>query len=133
MKNLNLQSACLKCGRPRCPLPSEVGWGQRVGPSPEQKGPVLTAGGQDTGRRPSRNGGLPWWLSGEEPACRCSRHGFNPGPGRSQHAVGQQSLSHNYWACAPCSPGARESSPRPPAREGSPHGNKDPAQPKEIN
>ena len=22
--------------------------------------------------------GLPWWLSGEESACQCSRHGFDP-------------------------------------------------------
>ena len=23
-------------------------------------------------------GGLPWWLSGKEPACQCRRRGFNP-------------------------------------------------------
>ena len=22
--------------------------------------------------------GLPWWLSGKEPACQCRRHGFHP-------------------------------------------------------
>ena len=38
MKNLNLQSACLKCGRPRCPLPSEVGWGQPCGAEPRTEG-----------------------------------------------------------------------------------------------
>lgn len=49
------------------------GGGSCVGPSPEHEGPVLTPGGQDTGRCPSRNGGLPWWLNGKEPACQCRR------------------------------------------------------------
>ena len=26
--------------------------------------------------------GLPWWLSGKESACQCSRHGFNPWAGK---------------------------------------------------
>ena len=26
--------------------------------------------------------GLPWWLSGEEPACQCKRFGFDPWVGK---------------------------------------------------
>ena len=26
--------------------------------------------------------GLPWWLSGKESACQCSRHGFDPWVGK---------------------------------------------------
>ena len=32
-------------------------------------------------------GRLPWWLSGKESACRCSRHGFNPRSGRFPRAA----------------------------------------------
>ena len=35
---------------------------------------------------------LPCWLSGEEPACKCRRHGFNPWSGEIPHASGQLSL-----------------------------------------
>ena len=33
--------------------------------------------------------GLPWWLSGKKPACKCSRHGFDPWSGKIPHAVEQ--------------------------------------------
>ena len=50
--------------------------------------------------------GLPWWLSGKEPACQCRRHRFNPWigkilsvllPGKSH---GQRSLAgYSPWGC----------------------------------
>ena len=39
-------------------------------------------------------GGLPWWRSGWESACRCRGHGFEPWSGRIPHATEQLSL----WA-----------------------------------
>ena len=36
--------------------------------------------------------GLPWWLSGEESACQCRRHGFDPQSGKIPHAKEQLSL-----------------------------------------
>ena len=33
----------------------------------------------------------PWWLSGEESAFQCRRHGFNPWSGKISHAVEQLS------------------------------------------
>ena len=35
--------------------------------------------------------GLPWWLSGKEPTCRCRRHRFDPWSGKIPHAVEQLS------------------------------------------
>jgi len=32
---------------------------------------------------------LPWWLSGEESACQCRRHGSDPWSGNISHAMGQ--------------------------------------------
>ena len=32
---------------------------------------------------------LPWWLSGEESACQCRRHGFDPWSSEISHATGQ--------------------------------------------
>ena len=29
-----------------------------------------------------KGSGLPWWLSGEEPACQCKRFGFDPWVGK---------------------------------------------------
>ena len=34
-------------------------------------------------------GGLPWWLSGKESACQCSRHEFDLWSGKIPHAVEQ--------------------------------------------
>ena len=36
--------------------------------------------------------GLPWWLSGKESACQCTRHRFDPWPGKVPRAAEQQSL-----------------------------------------
>ena len=36
------------------------------------------------------SGRLPWWLSGEETACQCRRHGFDPWDGKIPHASEQQ-------------------------------------------
>ena len=36
--------------------------------------------------------GLPWWLSGKQPACQCRRPGFDPWSGKIPHAAGQLSL-----------------------------------------
>ena len=33
--------------------------------------------------------GLPWWCSGWESACQCSRHGFEPWSGKIPHAAEQ--------------------------------------------
>ena len=35
--------------------------------------------------------GLPWWLSGEESACQCGRHGCYPWCGKIPYATGQLS------------------------------------------
>ena len=35
---------------------------------------------------------LPWWLSGEEFACQCTRHRFNPSSRKILHATEQLSL-----------------------------------------
>ena len=35
--------------------------------------------------------GLPWWLSGKEPACQCRRRGFNPWSGKIPRAAEQLS------------------------------------------
>ena len=56
--------------------------------------------------------GLPWWLSGEEPACQWRRCGFDPWSGRIPHVVEQLSLctttlepgSCNYWSWCPLEP-----------------------------
>jgi len=37
--------------------------------------------------------GLPWWSSGEEPACQVRGHVFDPWSGKIPHAVGQLSPS----------------------------------------
>ena len=36
--------------------------------------------------------GCPWWLSGEEYACQCRGHGFDPWPRKIPHGVEQLSL-----------------------------------------
>ena len=36
--------------------------------------------------------GFPWWLSGQESACQCRRHGFDSLPEKIPHAVEQLSL-----------------------------------------
>ena len=46
-----------------------------------------------------RSEGLPWWLRGEEPACQCRRHGFNPWSGKISHA--KEQLSPCAWALEP--------------------------------
>ena len=35
--------------------------------------------------------GLPWWHSGEESACQCREHGFEPWSGKIPHAAKQLS------------------------------------------
>ena len=35
--------------------------------------------------------GLPWWLSGKEPACQCQKHRFDPRSGKIPHAAEQLS------------------------------------------
>jgi len=47
---------------------------------------------EGTSKRGARQMGLPWWLSGKEPACQCRRRGFNPWSGKIPHAVEQLSL-----------------------------------------
>ena len=42
------------------------------------------------------SGGLPWWLSGEDSACRCRRHSFDSWSGKIPHAEEQLSP----WATA---------------------------------
>ena len=40
--------------------------------------------------------GLPWWLSGKEPACQCRGHRFDPSWGKVPHASGAtQPQCHN--------------------------------------
>ena len=36
--------------------------------------------------------GLPWWHSGQESACQCRAHGFEPWSGKNSHAAEQLSL-----------------------------------------
>ena len=49
--------------------------------------------------------GPPWWLSGEESACQCRRHGFGPWSGKIPPATGQLSLcTTTVEARAPYSP-----------------------------
>ena len=45
--------------------------------------------------------GLPWWLSGKEPTCQCTRHGFHCWSGKIPRASEQ--LSHNCCAKSLCS------------------------------
>ena len=46
-----------------------------------------------------RRGGLLWWLSGEESACRCRRHGFIPWSGKDPTCLrATKPLHHNCWA-----------------------------------
>ena len=62
---------------------------------------------------------LPRWLSGEESACECRRHGFNPWSGRIPRARGNQAREQQLLS--PCS-GARELQPLSPrAPEPVPH------------
>ena len=50
--------------------------------------------------------GLPWWRSGEESACQCRGHGFEPWSRKIPHATEQltpratttEPLCHNYWS-----------------------------------
>ena len=46
--------------------------------------------------------GLSWWLSGEEFACQCRKHAFDPWslkiPGSWWDLL--DPMHHNYWACA---------------------------------
>ena len=60
--------------------------------------------------QPPKFWGLPWRLTGEEPACRYRRHRFNPWSGKILHATEQlspywayalESRSCNYWAHMP--------------------------------
>ena len=99
--------------------------------------------------------GLPWWFSGKESACQCTRHGFNQVQEDPTCCGATKPRSHNNWACAlePASrnywvPGPRaraqqekslqwevhaaqlESSPCSPQLEKSPWSNEDSAQPK---
>ena len=34
---------------------------------------------------------MPWWLSGRESTCQCTRHGFDPWYGKIPHAEAQLS------------------------------------------
>ena len=73
---------------------------------------------------------LPWWLSGEESACQCRRHGFDPWSGKIPHAVEQ--LSQRATTIEPVlqSPGATITEPMcchnwsPGTREPTLHNNK---------
>ena len=44
--------------------------------------------------------GLPWWVSGKEPTCQLSRHGFHPWSEKIPHVGAAKPMHHNYWACA---------------------------------
>ena len=48
--------------------------------------------GQSWCLRNAASGGLPWWLTGKEPACRCRRHRFDPWLGKIPYASEQVSL-----------------------------------------
>ena len=46
--------------------------------------------------------GLPWWPSGEESACQCRGHGFDPGSREFPTCQGAtRPVCHNYWARTP--------------------------------
>ena len=55
--------------------------------------------------------GLPWWLSGEESASQCRRHGFSPWSGKIPHAM--ERLSPRITTTMPVlwSPGATTAEP----------------------
>ena len=61
----------------------------------EEPGGLPSTGSQRVGQDQATNtftrtyGGLPWWLSGKESACQCSRHEFDPWSRKIPHAVGQ--------------------------------------------
>ena len=43
------------------------------------------------------NSGLPWWSRGQESACQCRGHRFNPWSRKISHAAGQlKPTHHNY-------------------------------------
>lgn len=44
--------------------------------------------------------GFPYWLSGQEPACQCRRHGLTPDLEGSHMPGVTKPMSHNCWACA---------------------------------
>ena len=45
--------------------------------------------------------GLPWWLSGKESACQCTRRGFDLWSGKIPHAMEQLSpCATTTWVCA---------------------------------
>ena len=54
--------------------------------------------------------GPPWWLSGEEPTCQCSRHRFDPWSGKIPYATEQLNLCTT--AIKSVRPGARTTEPR---------------------
>ena len=55
---------------------------------PSKLTPRYSPGGH---RGEKRHLGLPWWRSGEESACQCEGHGFEPWSGKIPHAAEQLS------------------------------------------
>ena len=48
---------------------------------------------------------FPWWLSGEESACQCRRHGFDPWPWEDPTCHGPTKTVHpNFWSPCPWEP-----------------------------
>ena len=44
----------------------------------------------------NRTSGLPWWLSGEESACQCRGHGFDPWVGELRFCILCKSQNQDY-------------------------------------
>ena len=55
--------------------------------------------------------GLPWWLSGKEPACQCRRQEFDPWSGKIPRATEQLSPCSTAIGPVPSCPGAQLLSP----------------------
>ena len=55
--------------------------------------------------------GLPWWLRGEESACQCRRHGFDPWFRKILHTVEQLSLRATTTEPVLYTPGAATTEP----------------------
>ena len=55
--------------------------------------------------------GLPWWLSGQESACHCGRHGFDSRSGKISHVRATKPVQHSYRGYAPESGNLQRLSP----------------------
>ena len=73
-------------------------WSFRLNISPSNEHPGLMSFRMDwldllviQGTLKSLLQGLPWWLSGKEPACQCQKHRFDPRSGKIPHAAEQLS------------------------------------------